>query len=1220
VIFRALHLKAVGPFTDVVLDLSGGHFGTHIILGANEAGKSSALRAVSYLLFGFPRQDLGDAFLHRYPELRVGGTLIGPDGEILEVLRRKRDQNTLFEADDKTPVAEERLRRLMGGIEKATFEGLLGIDHVRLRRGGEDIREGKGELGGLLFAAGAGLAGLKHSQRRLRERMDVLFKPKAQNPRINAALIELDQAREGLRQGLLPCEEWQEHDRALRETKEAAETVQGQLAERRRELGRLQRLGESIPLIARRHLLNKALEALGDAVVLRPEFGQECRERRSELARAAIQIEQATRRLADLARQVEEMVVPEALLAEAREIDELHKKLGEYLKGQEDRPRLQEWRQNREHSARDMLQELGKGRPRDVASAAEPLRHRSDEVQAIRNLVTERTGLLTRSQQAQVGVAERTAEVERLTRKLHDQPALPDVGPLQSAWKRALNAGDLDEHCATARRARQQAEQKAARALKKLPGWSGDLDALEGLPVPLPETIDRLEQQWRELEASFAQLRQREEELGEDLQRADLELARLEGDGHLPAEADLVEARRRRDEGWALVRSAWLEGRQDGAHGFINEFAPGRPLAEAFEASVRSADELADRLRREADRVARKAECQARCESARQRAEGLARELAKAGGQRDKLERNWEVIRGDLKVCLEAPSELRSWLLQRDEVIRLASLAREAREEEARQVEARASHRAAIASLLTQLGEIVPDRSEDLAPVRDQAERFLRKAEKQAKGREQLLTAIEKEEDELRAAEGRRREADVGLESWAEAWGPRAGPLGLGVESTPEQVNLYLERLNALLIQVKDSRDFAARIKGIDRDAGAFVGRVKALVDRVAPDLGERLVAEQVETLLSRRDDASQARARLADLIKQREAETTALEAARGEEKMAAAAIDLLVREADCACPEELDEADRKSREQSSLAGQLRACDEQLLVAAAGKPLDEFARLVERTDRDALDADVRRLEGELAALDVDLTRHNQAIGAEQARLSLMTGGDEGARAAEKVEALLAGLREEFRSYATLKLADAVLRRGIDRYRRKNQGPVLGRAAALFAALTDGSFIDLQVDDEDGLTVIRGVRPGGQSVQVEGMSDGTHDQLYLALRLAVLESWLQSHGPVPFVLDDVLMNFDDRRALAALKALGEFSRLTQVILFTHHQHLVDLARSVLPDDVLFVRELPAARDVAGSGCKVRPGAVRIGAQPKQPHGAPHDDGDRRTAGHPAPPRG
>ena len=91
-------------------------------------------------------------------------------------------------------------------------------------------------------------------------------------------------------------------------------------------------------------------------------------------------------------------------------------------------------------------------------------------------------------------------------------------------------------------------------------------------------------------------------------------------------------------------------------------------------------------------------------------------------------------------------------------------------------------------------------------------------------------------------------------------------------------------------------------------------------------------------------------------------------------------------------------------------------------------------------------------------------------------------------------------------------------------------------------------------------MLKGVRPDGRLVGVEGMSDGSHDQLYLALRLASLESWLQSHEPIPFVVDDILLNFDDRRATAALAALAELSRRTQVLFFTHHRHIIDLAAS------------------------------------------------------------
>ena len=140
--------------------------------------------------------------------------------------------------------------------------------------------------------------------------------------------------------------------------------------------------------------------------------------------------------------------------------------------------------------------------------------------------------------------------------------------------------------------------------------------------------------------------------------------------------------------------------------------------------------------------------------------------------------------------------------------------------------------------------------------------------------------------------------------------------------------------------------------------------------------------------------------------------------------------------------------------------------------------------------------------------------------------------------AENIQTLMARLQGDVARFATLKLAAAVLHRGIERYREQNQGPILARASELFAVLTSGSFTGLQIDDDgNGHSIIKGVRPGGLLVGVEGMSDGTHDQLYLALRLASLESWLESHEPVPFIVDDILLSFDDDRAAAALSAPG-----------------------------------------------------------------------------------
>ena len=94
-----------------------------------------------------------------------------------------------------------------------------------------------------------------------------------------------------------------------------------------------------------------------------------------------------------------------------------------------------------------------------------------------------------------------------------------------------------------------------------------------------------------------------------------------------------------------------------------------------------------------------------------------------------------------------------------------------------------------------------------------------------------------------------------------------------------------------------------------------------------------------------------------------------------------------------------------------------------------------------------------------------------------------------------------------------------------------------------------------------------------------MSDGTKDQLYLALRLASLDHYLSRNKPFPFIVDDILIKFDDERAVAALKALADLSERTQVIFFTHHRRLVELAQTHLSEWPLFTHELNCRRNQA-----------------------------------------
>ncbi len=109
-------------------------------------------------------------------------------------------------------------------------------------------------------------------------------------------------------------------------------------------------------------------------------------------------------------------------------------------------------------------------------------------------------------------------------------------------------------------------------------------------------------------------------------------------------------------------------------------------------------------------------------------------------------------------------------------------------------------------------------------------------------------------------------------------------------------------------------------------------------------------------------------------------------------------------------------------------------------------------------------------------------------------------------------------------------------------------PALGEhAAAIFTNLTGGRYNRVLLD--------RSMIPSAQQPdqlsphEAEQLSQGTADQLYLAVRLAICEMVLPAERAVPIVLDDALVNFDDERMASALDYLLELSSRHQILLFT-----------------------------------------------------------------------
>jgi uncharacterized protein YhaN len=1172
-------LLAFGPFTEVTLDLAAGEHGLHLLYGQNEAGKSSALRALRQLLYGIPERT-ADAFRHPYDKLRLGARLRHSEGSELAFLRRKARINPLRGPDDRTVIDPHELDRFLGGVDQALFEALFGIDHATLVHAGKEIVQGGGHLGQMLFAAGSGVADLRAVQDGLQSGMEELFVPRGRTPKINATLRELDEAAAALNRVQLSSDEWLRHERQLNEARQRKEEVERQWQELSRERSRLTRLRNALRPIARRKELLAEWETLRSAVLLPEDFAEVRSETATALRLAEDQARQARQTRDQIDEQLERLDVPEALFQMAGRIEELQRRLGEYQKDVKDRPVRELQQRQLEHEAKELLRSLR--RPPDLGQA-ESLRLSVDEPLRIQDLGTQQQGLVARRDAARQTVLDLRGRIERAGEELARLEVLPDPVELRRTLAQVQKDGSLEEQLPALGEELRQAEQQAAGELARFTLWSGSLEALEQLAVPAPESVDRFENDLKDARAERRQLldRLREEEAA--LRDLDSQIERLQLEQEVPSEADLEEARRRRDMGWQLVRRAWQGPGPDGLEldEFLKAFgnSPQRTqrsaedLAAAYEQSLARADQLADRLRREAERVARKAELVARQRQERVQCEQLRSQLAEAEAHLQGIEQDWLLLWQPLGIRPLSPQEMRAWLRKQNELGQKCTALREQREQADRLRERIDAHRSRLAHCLHGLGE--PPTADDatLATLLECGRKVIERYDGLQRRRQQLQQDTANWNTELRTTVAPATEAEEELVRWQVHWGKAMARLGLEAEATPAQANAFLAAITELFQKLHEADGFRRRVEGMDRDARHFAADVRTLAERVAPDLAPLPPERACEELHARLTRARAAAQEREGLRQQRKRTEESLRKAEATIQGATSRLVALCAEAGCDHPDQLPAAEQRSAQRRQVEKDLIQIEEQIRSLSGGLTLTAFVAEAEAVDADALAPELERLEEQLEELKQEVSQLDQTIGSERTELAKMNGSAVAAEGAEQIEELQARLQADVQQYAVLRLAAAVLKQGINRHREKNHGPVLERASQLFGALTARSFQGLQIDDEDGEAVLKGVRPGGQeTIGVECMSDGSCDQLYLALRLAMLEAYLDTHEPMPFVVDDVLLNFDNARSLAALRALAELSRRTQVLFFTHHEHLLELAREHLPEGVLFTHRL------------------------------------------------
>lgn len=1139
-----LDLLRYGKFTDKSVALPGASKDFHLIVGPNEAGKSTLRNAIQDLLFGIETRSRYN-FLHPHSEMRLGA-LIEHGTNKLDFVRTKARTKTL-QAPGGLPLADNALVSFLGQADRDFFDQMFGLNHERLVKGGQEILSASNDIGQILFQAAAGIGSLGEIRDKLEEEAEKLWsKRKSGEREYYIASNELDQAEAVLKQATVRTKDWQEArnevDRIGEELNQAKQRYQG-LEQERIRLERVRRVATMLTTLAE---LERQLNDLGPIVSLPENAADQLADAEYEIAISTQSLKLYQDQVAELQQKLAGLDPNESILARRDDI-ELLSELRQQLRNHEsDIGKREEEIRVLWQSVQESVRQLDW--PQEDEQATCQRLPGSLVRSTIDNLIRRHEALTQAFSTAEESLSSRSEEVKTITAEIAALPADQVSVTLVDALSKARALGNVaaQERQLEAQVSRLKRELESATVT--LGKWNSEPDALQKLVPPTQDETHALIKRRNDLEIAASGLSDRIAEVSSEIQTLELEIAQYRSAHHPVTLADVQQIRTSRDATWQSIKTGTAS---------VKDVAPG------FEKQIAESDVLSDKRH---DKAQEETELQSQLNQL----ERLQQQLADYETRLTKNTQALEALDQDWGACIQACGlagmallQINDWRVSRERVLVAADALAEA--ETSRQ-EFSKSVAKAKNDLLKALQGIKPEGGDlDLSALILFVDEIVSSATRAKERRDALTSQKIRAEAAIPELKNKVIQAQSALDTWQAdlqknlklAHLPQDASIGVieGALALFGQMEQHLQKIRDIRVN---------RIDMMRCDLKDFTDTALLLAQAIAPELIEARPAEIVLALVSRLEletTASQEKSRLTGDL---EKATQQVNVASSKIVSAKAGLEPLLRLINTEGHDALRTAIEGSDRHRSLTTEIAQNLKQLLLAGDG------------LGRDALETESSNVDVSSISIRItEIKQQTEEVVSEQNRLSgeqisavtvlgKIAGQADAAQAESLRQEALARMSNAAERYIKIYTAAKLLRWSIERFRENKQGPMLLRASQIFCGLAQGAFNKLAVDYESEPLKLSGQRATGELVDIDGMSEGTRDQLYLALRLAALELHLEQTVPLPFIADDLFINYDDGRAKAGLEALAELSKTTQVIFLTHHEHLVELAKSVFGD--------------------------------------------------------
>jgi len=401
--------------------------------------------------------------------------------------------------------------------------------------------------------------------------------------------------------------------------------------------------------------------------------------------------------------------------------------------------------------------------------------------------------------------------------------------------------------------------------------------------------------------------------------------------------------------------------------------------------------------------------------------------------------------------------------------------------------------------------------------------------------------------------------AHKGYEQSRTEWSSLLESVGLSPSLTPEGTKEHLEGIEDTQKEIRDADETSARIERLRATLQTTTDAYARVAGSLELPIEGNDIAANVEVLENRLQEARDAKAtsqRLSEGMKQTTREMDGLER---ETASAKAEIETLLSTNGVPTTEELESLCTRSDRVRELDETIQSRERTIRATVGmGTAFDAFLSATERTSPEEIHSHLESLNDQITAADRELDVANQEIGSLRDQLKALASSGAILQIEAKAEEDRQKLQDARKDWLVARIALRALDQAISKYETTRQPEVIRQAQSAFEGMTDGRYS--AVLSPLGSTELRvRDRNGSDKSVVDELSRGTREQLYLAMRMGLIAQYEQNAEPLPVIMDDILVNFDDERGPLAVKALADFAKNRQVIVMTCHKNTLELYR-------------------------------------------------------------